>query len=88
MALQVVRLGAKTFHGVVVITASSTHSIAGIGIARIGDQVACPIHGHGINKIVEGAPTYANDGRVVDLHGHRSGCGYTLIASSPNVKHE
>ena len=88
MALQVVRLGDKTSHGGVVITASSTHSISGIGIARVGDQVACPITGHGINKIIEGATTYTIDGRMVALHGHKCECGCTLIASSPNVTHE
>lgn len=88
MALQVVRLGDKTSHGGVVITASSTHTIAGIGIARVGDQVTCPMKGHGINPIIEGASTYTIDGRMVALHGHKCACGCTLIASSPNVTHE
>jgi len=81
MALPVVRLGDTTSHGGKVISASMTHSISGIGIARVGDMVACPIAGHGVNPIVEGAPTYLIGGRMVALHGHRSACGCTLVSS-------
>jgi hypothetical protein len=42
MALPIVRLGDKTSHGGVVITASAIHTIEGVGIARVGDQVSCP----------------------------------------------
>ena len=87
MALAVVRLGDHTSHGGAVITASATHTIAGIGIARVGDQVSCPKAGHGVNKIVEGAATYTVGGRQVALHGHRCACGCTLIASLPTVTH-
>jgi uncharacterized Zn-binding protein involved in type VI secretion len=69
MALPVVRLGDTTSHGGKVISASMTHSISGIGIARVGDP------------IVEGAPTYLIGGRMVALHGHRSACGCTLVSS-------
>jgi uncharacterized Zn-binding protein involved in type VI secretion len=81
MALPVVRLGDPTSHGRKVISASMTHSISGIGIARVGDMVTCPIAGHGVNPIVEGAPTYLIGGRMVALHGHRSACGCTLVSS-------
>lgn len=81
MALSIVRLGDPTSHGGKVITASMTHLINGLGIARVGDSVVCPIAGHGINPIVEGMPTYLIGGRMVALHGHHSACGCTLIAS-------
>jgi len=81
MGLPIVRLGDPTSHGGRVISASITHSIAGIGIARIGDMISCPIGGHGINPIIEGAPTYKIGGRMVALHGHLSACGCTLISS-------
>lgn len=81
MALPVVRLGDSTSHGGKVISASPTHLIDNVGIARVGDQVACPIPGHGINPIVEGAPTYLIGGRMVALQGHHSACGCTLISS-------
>lgn len=87
MALPVVRLGDSTSHGGKVISASTTHLIDGIGIARVGDQVACPVPGHGINPIIEGAPTYVIGGRMVALQGHHSACGCTLIASLMTATH-
>ncbi len=81
MALPVVRLGDSTSHGGKVISASTTHLIDGIGIARVGDRVICPMPGHGVNVIVEGAPTYLIGGRMVALQGHHSACGCTLISS-------
>ena len=81
MPLPIVRLGDSTSHGGKVISASSTHLIDGIGIARVGDMITCPIAGHSINSIVEGAATYLIGGRRVALHGHRCACGCTLISS-------
>lgn len=81
MALPIVRMGDATSHGGKVISASTTHLIDGIGIARFGDNITCPLPGHGINSIVEGASTYLIGGRKVALHGHRCACGCTLISS-------
>lgn len=58
MALSIVRLGDLTTHGGKVISASTTHLICEIGIARVGDKVMCPITGHGVNSIIEGSATY------------------------------
>jgi uncharacterized Zn-binding protein involved in type VI secretion len=87
MPLPIVRLGDPTSHGGTVITASPTHTIGGIGIARTGDKLVCPIPGHGVNVIVEGAPNYLIGGRMVALHGHRGACGCTLIASLASATH-
>ena len=87
MALPIIRLGDPTSHGGRVISASATHIISGIGIARVGDSVACPIAGHGINPIVEGAPTFVIGGRMVALQGHHSACGYVLISTLPTATH-
>jgi len=81
MSLPIVRLGDFTSHGGKVISASNTHLISGIGIARVGDKITCPIAGHGMNNIVEGAATYLIGGRMVALHGHRCACGCALISS-------
>ena len=81
MVLPIVRLGDFTSHGGKVITASTTHTIGGIGIARVGDKVSCPLPGHGMTVIVAGAPTYLIGGRMVALHGHLGACGCALIAS-------
>lgn len=87
MALPIIRLGDPTSHGGKVITASITHTIAGLGIARVGDTVLCPIAGHGANPIVQGMPTYQIGGRMVALHGHRTACGCTLISTHVTATH-
>jgi uncharacterized Zn-binding protein involved in type VI secretion len=83
MGLAVVRLGDKTSHGGIVVSASTSHTVRGIGIARVGDMVACPQAGHGQNQIIEGSSTFTIGGRKVALHGHHSACGCALIASLP-----
>jgi uncharacterized Zn-binding protein involved in type VI secretion len=87
MALPIVRLGDATSHGGTVITASQTHSIGGVGIARVGDKISCPIPGHAVNVIVQGAPTYLIGGRMVALHGHKCACGCSLISSLVTATH-
>lgn len=87
MALQFVRLGDATSHGGKVVTASDTHFIAGLGIARMGDRLACPIPGHGVNPIIEGAPNFLIGGRMVALHGHHGACGCTLLSTLLTATH-
>jgi uncharacterized Zn-binding protein involved in type VI secretion len=82
MTLAIVRLGDKTTHGGVVTTASPVHTLRGIGIARMGDMVSCPLPGHGTNEIVEGCAVFSVGGRSVALHGHKTACGCSLIASA------
>lgn len=81
MGLPIVRMGDKTSSGGVVVSASLTHFIMGLGIARVGDLVTCPITAHGVNRILEGAATFTVGGKSVALDGHRCACGCTLIAS-------
>lgn len=85
MALPIVRLGDLTSHGGSVVTASMTHTIDGIGVARMGDTLACPMHG--VNMIVDGESNYLIGERMVALHGHRGACGCTLIASITTATH-
>ncbi|MTV56233.1 PAAR domain-containing protein [Pseudoduganella buxea] len=87
MGLPIVRLGDMTSHGGRVVTASPTHTILGIGIARVGDKLICPMPGHGVSVIVEGAANFLIGGRKVALHGHRGACGCTLIASLVTATH-
>jgi uncharacterized Zn-binding protein involved in type VI secretion len=81
MGRAIVRLGDKTSHGGVVSSASKIHTLRGIGIARVGDLVSCPLPGHGNNPIIEGCTAFSLNGRNVALHGHKSACGCSLIAS-------
>ncbi len=51
-----VLLGDKTTHGGEVISASSTIVVNGKKVALVGDEINCPIEGHGVNAIIEGSP--------------------------------
>lgn len=82
---RVIRLGDPTTHGGVVVTASGRSIILGKPVARVGDKVNCPKPGHGVVTIVEGDPTWIDDGVKVALEGHRCGCGCFLISTLPIV---
>lgn len=84
--LQIIRKGDKTTHGGSVMTCSETMIFGGIGVARKGDRVSCPIPGHGPTTIIEGNPNYLDNGIPVAFHGHRCGCGCTLISSFVTAK--
>lgn len=73
-------LGDRTDHGGVVIEASMMSATHGKGIARLGDQVTCPIPGHGATVIVSGDPTMIIDGKPAARHGDKCACGATLIS--------
>ena len=78
MAGPCIRKGDKTSHGGAVIEASPHSDIAGVGIARLGDKVSCPMHGN--NAIVSGDTTMIVDGKPVARHGDKTACGAVLIA--------
>ena len=74
-----IRLGDKTSHGGSVVEASTHSDSGGIGIARIGDKISCPIHGSG--TIASGDMTMIVDGKPGARHGDKTSCGALLIAS-------
>lgn len=84
--LAIVRIGDKTTHGGAVLTGSGTMKFGGVGVARKGDKVSCPIEGHGPTTIVEGNPNYLDQGIPVAFQGHKCGCGCTLISSFSAAK--
>lgn len=77
-----VLLGDKTTHGGEVVSASSTQFVHGKPVALVGDQVSCPIPGHGVNSIVEGCADWSEEGRALVVNGCRSACGSQIIASA------
>lgn len=85
MSKGIIRLGDKTSHGGVVITATSTTVMDGKAVALVGDLVDCPQKGHGVNPIIEGSSSWISDGKPVAVDGCRSACGCTLITSLPEV---
>lgn len=79
----VIRLGDSTDHGGKVISASSTTIIQGKPLAHIGDMVSCPKKDHGVNPIIEGEPTFLDQGKVVELDGrHAARNKRSFISSS------
>ncbi|WP_409310949.1 PAAR domain-containing protein [Pectobacterium sp. B1J-3] len=81
MAKAIVRLGDKLSSGGSVISASSTMILEGKKAVLVGDAVSCPIKGHGVNKIVEGDPSWISDGKPVVTHQCKCQCGCYVIAS-------
>lgn len=85
--LQIIRKGDKTTHGGSVLTGSDEMKFGGIGVARKGDEVSCPQQGHGPTTIIEGNPDFLDtNGIPVAFHGHKCGCGCTLISSFSAAK--
>jgi len=78
MAGPLIRLGDKTTHGGVVVQASTASDVGAVGIARVGDKVACPAHG--VQTIVSGDMSLVVDGKPAARHGDTVSCGATLIA--------
>ncbi len=79
--LPIIRKGDKTTHGGAVLTCSSTMKFGGIGVARKGDKVSCPVPEHGMTVIIEGNPRYLDNGIPVAFQGHKCACGCSLISS-------
>lgn len=74
----------KTSDGTV-LSASVGMKFAGIGVARGGDLVLCPIPGHGRTVIAEGHPAFKINGISVAFDGHLCACGCALISSLPEA---
>ncbi len=82
MSRPLIVVGDRTDHGGVVIQGSSMSDTHGKSISRVGDQVTCPLRGHGgVTIIVSGDPTFIVDGQAVARHGDKTSCGAMLIAS-------
>ncbi|MEJ5112082.1 PAAR domain-containing protein [Erwinia billingiae] len=81
----IIRIGDKHSGGGLVLSGSTIMKFNGIGVARQGDPVNCPIEGHGENVIAEGHPVFKDHGVPVAFHGHRCACGCELISSLPQA---
>jgi len=79
----VIRIHDKTTSSGKVLSGSSTMKFDGIGVARKGDPVECPVHGRTV--IAESHPTFKDNGMPMAFHGHHCACGCTLISSLPRA---
>jgi len=83
MAGPVIRLGDKTSHDGVVVSASPLSTSGGVAIARVGDKVECPRAGHNGCVIVSGDPSMIVDAKPVARPGDKISCGAPLVANRP-----
>lgn len=81
----IIRIGDKTTGGGRVVSGSSHMIFNGIGVARLGDPVDCPKKGHSKAVIVQGHPTFTDNGIPVAFDGYKCSCGCTLISSLSNA---
>ncbi|WP_414919070.1 PAAR domain-containing protein [Pseudomonas sp. IT-P4] len=81
----IIRIGDKTTGKGTVLTGSAVMRFGGIGVAREGDAVMCPVPGHGRTVIAEGHPRFHENGVPIAFHGHCCACGCTLISSLPEA---
>ncbi|WP_421535059.1 PAAR domain-containing protein [Pseudomonas marginalis] len=77
----IIRIGDKTTGGGTVLSGSTVMIFGGIGVARKGDPVSCPILGHGPTVIAEGHPVFCDKGVPIAFQGHSCACGCLLISS-------
>jgi uncharacterized Zn-binding protein involved in type VI secretion len=79
MSRPLILLGDKTTHGGNVIGCSPISKVAGVGIARVGDAVICPLHGSTL--ITTGDATLVLQGQDAARLGDLTTCGASLLAS-------
>ncbi|MCS7562582.1 PAAR domain-containing protein [Pseudomonas aeruginosa] len=77
---EIIRKGDRTDHGGSVLEGFPQTDLNGSPMAGVGHQVSCP-RCKGVFPIVEGSPVYKVDGTPVALHGMKTACGASLIAS-------
>lgn len=82
---KIIRIGDTTTGGGKVKAGSQDMVFGGIGVARVGDPVMCPLPLHGLNAIAEGHPHFDDNGVPVAFDGHRCECGCALITSMPEA---
>ena len=76
-----IRIGYITTGGGTVLSGSVVMKFAGMGVAREGDLVLCPIPGHDRTVIAEGHPVFKNIGISVAFDDHFCACECALISS-------
>lgn len=79
----VIRIGDTTSSGGRVLQGSSGVIFQGKEVSCLGDSVTCP--DHGMTSVAEGDEEAKINGKPIALHGHRCGCGCSLISSLPHA---
>lgn len=76
---KIARLGDPGSHGGAIVTSAEKSKAEDILIARIGDIYQCPIHGP--NPIVTGAVKTPVENQLCAIHGSKTACGASIIAT-------
>ncbi|WP_350615352.1 PAAR domain-containing protein [Pseudomonas sp. HY7a-MNA-CIBAN-0227] len=85
--MDIIRLGDSTTHGGIVIEAFPQTDLNGKPMAGVGHKVVCPLC-KGVFPISQGSTLLDVGGIPVALHGMKTACGASLIASSPRGEAE
>lgn len=81
----IIRIGDSTTGGGRVLSGSAAIRFGGIGVAREGDPVRCPVPSHSYTTIAEGHPAFKDNGIPVAFDGQLCACGCALISSLPEA---
>ncbi len=83
MGMPVARIGDPISHGGAIAGGSPNVFCNSLNVARIGDPVACEIHG--AQSVATGSGSVFCNGRGVARQGDAITCGATITGGSPNV---
>ena len=76
---QVVRIGDRSDHGGVMVSASGGFTVDGVDGCVSGDLHQCPIRNHNTTPVSSTGTATGASGRGIVRTGDRAGCGATLI---------
>ncbi|EJN24502.1 MULTISPECIES: PAAR domain-containing protein [unclassified Pseudomonas] len=85
--MDIIRLGDSTSHGGTVLEAFSQTDLNGKPMSGVGHKVVCPLC-KGVFPITQGSALLDVGGIAVALHGMKTACGASLIASNPKGEAE
>lgn len=80
MGNPVARLGDTSDHGGAITTSAAITTVEGQLAARVGDILACPLHGP--SPIVTGSATVTVEGAALARSGSVCSCGATIIGGA------
>lgn len=79
-SLPIARLGDSSSHGGSIVSSASRTLAEGQLIARVGDILACPLHG--LNPIVSGSPDHIVEGQACARTSSVTACGASIIGGA------
>ena len=80
MAYGLARVGDETDHGGRIISGNDKYDLYGKKLAQVGDLTVCP-KCKGVFPITTGTSNYVVHGRQAAIHGSKTACGATIVAS-------